>query len=306
MGAVRPARAGRLVGYSFTGPGLSGYESCFWGGGRLLFQHLKLTDENIEDLRFELSVRVTSTTNRREIVSLPSHWRSKVKGFISYYHLLARTNGGLFEPLTCCDADFNNYLVSGEYDPTQPIHFWNRPKAQSQALTTLNRNIKLSRTDFPKLTSAVGYTNWKQLVVIAAKAQNILAAVEDDGTVVEADTLQRMKQWMFQTLHFIVIDGHGKSIVLKHLDDQDTWEIFKEMHEYYSNCMAGQLRLQQLIAFLTTTKIKNWTGTHESFLMHYEKQVRDHDTIAKPGERFTDQQKISFLHVVEALHGVTV
>ena len=100
---------------------------------------------------------------------------------------------------------------------------------------------------------------------------------------------------MMNVLIDIIICSQGHSILLRHRDQLGVREFYFEFEVTMSQSMSSEFHANTIITHLTSVRLVhgNCRGTHESFLLNYQEQVRNLELIN--GNEWPNYMKIQML-----------
>ena len=97
-----------------------------------------------------------------------------------------------------------------------------------------------------------------------------------------------------------MIHPYGKTLVIAHVIDKNTRDLWAAVCLYYDKSMTAKLRCQRHSTYITLARkhLQTWRGSDTNYLLHYKEQMRQYSEIAP--QDFTNGQKIDFLQATVA------
>ena len=128
------------------------------------------------------------------------------------------------------------------------------------------------------------------------KAMDLGHAIDPNHVPECADLDKKQNAWLYKTFQDKLVEPTARSIVTKHLVDQNCRDIWKELCDTFSRSQVASVKAGTISGCMTGTKLAtaNWRGTNANWLLHYNEQCRLCAKIAP--QDCTDEQKIEFLN----------
>ena len=252
---------------------------------------LTLSERNIETL----------TVDGTRLLSLI--WRRKMIILLALHHHISRERSGQIA-ISAVNIDMYNAFRTSTYDPTKPIIPWMIPlpsgttlDANAQELATWKKTVKPSRSDFKTFKEEVYWSRFKQSILVTLDAQGLSHLVDPNHTVTNQELDSQQQKWLYKTFQDIMLAPMAKTIVINHLSDKNTRNIWTEMTDHYDSSLVTQLRAQSLSTYLTSNKHadSNWRGSTTSYISHFQEQCQLYNEISS--EPFTNNQLTNFLEI---------
>ena len=88
----------------------------------------------------------------------------------------------------------------------------------------------------------------------------------------------------------------GKTIVRRHLANNDAQAVWKELSEHMRTSSKGASEKRRLTQYVTNTVLDyNFKGTTEQFVLHFNEQFRQLDEISDESEKLPPTVKLTLL-----------
>ena len=132
-----------------------------------------------------------------------------------------------------------------------------------------------------------------------AKAQGLNSLIDPNFTPGSDEHEQQLFQEQQDFLYSVLISSlkteFSEALVKDHEGDaQLILELLCEHHT--GNSQYSRAEISRITKYLTNTKLDDtWRGTNESFLMHYNDQLRLLDSLVDSGENLPDNARVTFL-----------
>ena len=72
----------------------------------------------------------------------------------------------------------------------------------------------------------------------------------------------------------------GKKYVREHESDYDAQEAYKKLVDFYTNSTKASMNAADILSYITAAKIETWKGTSQSFILHWQDQIRLYETLS--------------------------
>ena len=248
-----------------------------------------------------------------------------------YYILHLRTNGETLDELahwTSLTADaFDEFRTGpdgGQY-VDNPTNVNNRgPHAQGAATggnvnagantrtpvapaDAFQRTIKRDPTYFPTLKDEREFDEWERNLKSEAASQSVENVLNPDYIPTageQADLFAIQLKYMYSVFTKTVKTDFGKSIVRKHETDRDAQKVYKEIVEHQLKSTKALISSSELMSYITSAKLGDgtWKGSTESFILHWQNQVRLFEKQTPVDEHFPSGAKMRMLQ--NAVHNI--
>ena len=111
----------------------------------------------------------------------------------------------------------------------------------------------------------------------------------------EQQLFQEQQDFLYSVLISSLKTEFSEALVKDH--EGDAQLILELLHEHHTgNSQYSRAEINRITKYLTNIKLDDtWRGTNESFLMHYNDQLRLLDSLVDSGENFLTMQESPFL-----------
>ena len=111
----------------------------------------------------------------------------------------------------------------------------------------------------------------------------------------EQQLFQEQQDFLYSVLISSLKTEFSEALVKDH--EGDAQLILELLHEHHTgNSQYSRAEINRITKYLTNIKLDDtWRGTKESFLMHYNDQLRLLDSLVDSGEKLPDNARITFL-----------
>ena len=83
----------------------------------------------------------------------------------------------------------------------------------------------------------------------------------------------------------------GKKYVREHEADFNAQEVYKKLVNYCTTSTKASMNAADTLSCITTAKIETWKGTSESFVLHWQYQIRLCETLSATAKHLDDSLK---------------
>ena len=106
---------------------------------------------------------------------------------------------------------------------------------------------------------------------------------------------QEQQDFLYSVLISSLKTEFSEALVKDH--EGDAQLILELLHEHHTgNSQYSRAEINRITKYLTNIKLDDtWRGTNESFLMHYNDQLRLLDSLVNSGEKLPDNARVTFL-----------
>ena len=87
----------------------------------------------------------------------------------------------------------------------------------------------------------------------------------------------------------------GKKYAREHESDYDAQEVYKKVVDFYATSTKASMNAADILSYITTAKIETWKGTSESFVLHWQDQIRLYETLSITAKHLDDTLKLTLL-----------
>ena len=222
------------------------------------------------------------------------------------------THFGPFYYIEIDPQDYDEWRIS---TPEEEMHFQTpsklgspatpRSMATSQAsesyitLTNFKKGIKRDASAYPILKNERYYNTFICHFKATAKAQGLNTLMDPNFTPGSDEYEQQLFQEQQDFLYSVMISSlktdFSEALVKDH--EGDAQLILELLHEHHTgNSQYSRSEINRITKYLTNIKLDDtWRGTNESFLMHYNDQLRLLDSLVDSDEKLPDNTRVTFL-----------
>ena len=153
---------------------------------------------------------------------------------------------------------------------------------------------------YPSLKDERYFDGFKRSLFIVAKSQEcneVLDPTYTPGGKPEEQELYEPKQtFMFSVFNANLQTDMGKTIVRRHLANNDAQSVWKELSEHMRTSSKGASEKKRIPQYVTNTVLDdNFKGTTEQFVLHFNEQFRQLEEISEDDERLPPTVKLTLL-----------
>ena len=147
------------------------------------------------------------------------------------------------------------------------------------------KGIKREIAAYPSLKDERYFDGFKRSLLIVAKTNECNEVLDPNytpGSEPEEQELSEAKQtFMLSVFNANLQTDMGKTIVRRHLADNDAQSVWKELNEHMRTPSKGASEKRRLTQYVTNTGLEeNFKGTTEQFVLHFNEQFRQLDEIS--------------------------
>ena len=273
----------------------------------IIVQNFRNPHELKDDLQF---IRESKTyyIQANVMVSL-----SLMTTYIKHLQYLAKAKHfGPFYYIQIDPQDYDEWRIS---TPEEEIHFQTpskfgspvtpRSMATSEAsesyitLTNFKKGIKRDASAYPIFKNERYYNTFIRHIKATAKAQGLSTLMDPNFTPESDEYGQQLFQEQQDFLYSVLISSlktdFSEALVKDH--EGDAQLILELLHEHHTgNSQYSRSEINRITKYLTNIKLDDtWRGTNESFLMHYNDQLRLLDSLVDSDEKLPDNTRVTFL-----------
>ena len=230
-------------------------------------------------------------------------------------HLRYLTKAKHFGPFYFIQIDPQDYDEWCISTPEEEIHFQTpskfgspatpRSMATSEAsesyitLTNFKKGIKRDASAYPIFKNERYYNTFIRHFKATAKAQGLSTLMDPNFTPGSDEYGQQLFQEQQDFLYSVLISSlktdFSQALVKDH--EGDAQLILELLHEHHTgNSQYSRSEINRITEYLTNIKLDDtWRGTNESFLMHYNDQLRLLDSLVDSDEKLPDNTRVTFL-----------
>ena len=227
-------------------------------------------------------------------------YSAKTKYFGSFYYIQ-------IDP-----QDYDEWCTT---PPEEEVHFQTPSKLGSPAtprsmatsvasesyitLTNFKKGIKRDASAYPIFKNERYYNTFIRHFKATAKAQGLNSLMDPNFTPGSDEYEQQLFQDQQDFLYSVLISSlktdFSEALVKDH--EGDAQLIIELLHEHHTgNSQYSRSEINRITKYLTNIKLDDtWRGTNESFLMHYNDQLRLLDSLVDSDEKLPDNTRVTFL-----------
>ena len=199
--------------------------------------------------------------------------------------------------------------------PEEEVHFQTPSKLGSPAtprsmatseasesyitLTNFKKGIKRDASAYPIFKNERYYNTFIRHFKATAKAQGLNSLMDPNFTPgsdeYEQQLFQEQQDFLYSVLISSLKTNFSEALVKDH--EGDAQLILELLHEHHTgNSQYSRSEINRITKYLTNSKLDDtWRGTNESFLMHYNDQLRLLDSLVDSDEKLPDNTRVTFL-----------
>ena len=166
-------------------------------------------------------------------------------------------------------------------------------------LTNFKKGIKRDASAYPIFKNERYYNTFIRHFKATAKAQDLNSLMDPNFTPGSDEYEQQLFQDQQDFLYSVLISSlktdFSEALVKDH--EGDAQLIIELLHEHHTgNSQYSRSEINRITKYLTNIKLDDtWRSTNESFLMHYNDQLRLLDSLVDPEEKLPDNTRVTFL-----------
>ena len=166
-------------------------------------------------------------------------------------------------------------------------------------LTNFKKGVKRDASAYPILKDERYYNTFIRPFKATAKAQGLNTLMDPNFTPgsdeYEQQLFQEQQDFLYSVLISSLKTDFSEALVKDH--EGDAQLILELLHEHHTgNSQYSRSEINRITKYLTNIKLDDtWRGTNESFLMHYNDQLRLLDSLVDSDEKLPDNTRVTFL-----------
>ena len=233
--------------------------------------------------------------------------------YIKHLRYSAKTK--YFGPFYYIQIDPQDYDEWRTTPPEEEVHFQTPSKLGSPAtprsmatsvasesyitLSNFKKGIKSDASAYPIFKNERYYNTFIRHFKATAKAQGLNSLMDPNFTPGSDEYEQQLFQDQQDFLYSVLISSlktdFSEALVKDH--EGDAQLIIELLHEHHTgNSQYSRSEINRITKYLTNIKLDDtWRGTNESFLMHYNDQLRLLDSLVDSDEKLPDNTRVTFL-----------
>ena len=230
-------------------------------------------------------------------------------------HLRCSDKATHFGPFYYIQIDPQDYDEWRIETPEEEIHFQTPSKLGSPAtprsmatsqtsesyitLTNFKKGVKRDASAYPILKNERYYNTFIRHFKATAKAQGLNTLMDPNFTPgsdeYEQQLFQEQQDFLYSVLISSLKTDFSEALVKDH--EGDAQLILELLHEHHTgNSQYSRSEINRITKYLTNIKLDDtWRSTNESFLMHYNDQLRLLDSLVDSDEKLPDNTRVTFL-----------
>ena len=247
---------------------------------------------------------------------IKNHVMTSLSLMIAYIKHLRRSDKAThFGPFYYIQIDSQDYDEWRTETPEEEIHFQTPSKLGSPAtprsmatsqtsesyitLTNFKKGVKRDASAYPILKNERYYNTFIRHFKATAKAQGLNTLMDLNFTPgsdeYEQQLFQEQQDFLYSVLISSLKTDFSEALVKDH--EGDAQLILELLHEHHTgNSQYSRSEINRITKYLTNIKLDDtWRGTNESFLMHYNDQLRLLDSLVDSDEKLPDNTRVTFL-----------
>ena len=227
-------------------------------------------------------------------------------------HLAKAKHFGPFYYVQIDPQDYDEWRIE---TPEEEIHFQTPSKLGSPAtprsmatsqtsesyitLNNFKKGIKRDASAYPIFKNERYYNTFIRHFKATAKAQGLSTLMDPNFTPgpdeYEQQLFQEQQDFLYSVLISSLKTDFSEALVKDH--EGDAQLILELLHEHHTgNSQYSRSEINRITKYLTNIKLDDtWRGTNESFLMHYNDQLRLLDSLVDSDEKLPDNTRVTFL-----------
>ena len=233
--------------------------------------------------------------------------------YIKHLRYLAKAKHfGPFYYIQIDPQDYDEWRIE---TPEEEIHFQTPSKLGSPAtprsmatsqtsesyitLSNFKKGIKRDASAYPIFKNERYYNTFIRHFKATAKTQGLSTLMDPNFTPgsdeYEQQLFQEQQDFLYSVLISSLKTDFSEALVKDH--EGDAQLILELLHEHHTgNSQYSRSEINRITKYLTNIKLDDtWRGTNESFLMHYNDQLRLLDSLVDSDEKLPDNTRVTFL-----------
>ena len=228
-------------------------------------------------------------------------------------HCQYSTKGKHFGPFYYIQIDPQDYDEWCTSPPEEEIHFQTPSKLGSPTtprsivsseasesyitLTNFKKGIKRDASAYPIFKNERYYNIFICDFKATAKAQGLNSLMDPNFTPgsdgYEQQLFDEQQDFLYSVLISSLKTEFSEALVKDH--EGDAQLILDLLHEHHTgNSLYSRAEINRITKYLTNIKLDDtWRGTNESFLMHYNDQLRLLDSLSDSDEKLPDNARVN-------------
>ncbi|CAJ1951061.1 unnamed protein product [Cylindrotheca closterium] len=237
-----------------------------------------------------------------QLALVPLSIRSLIKVIQGYVYYRKHVHNDPVNPDNCMDIDYGSvldYRASGEFltfgNRTIPQPIIQKPSRRTPAADEFDRSIRREPSSFPTFSNDKQWENYNCNLAAICRTyglQNVLNHKYSPQTVDKKDLFDRQQAFMYQVFTTTLLTDKGKQFVHEHQATFDAQKIYNQLAKAYTKSVKADATATGLLRWIMTARLDDsWRNTHESFIIHWQEQVRKYHTLADISQRMPETQQ---------------
>ena len=214
--------------------------------------------------------------------------------------------GDEFQKIT--PAEFQQFCVGPEYVATIRV----KPPATSlpipssireindKSLFNFNRTIKQDIAHFPTFKQQQFWDEYNWNLIATAIAQDLSEVLDptfSPRTSDDTELFDKKQSFMFAVFFKTLQTDNGKKFVREHEHYYDAQAVYIKFLNHAKSSTQAAIESSNTLSYITSARIGDgkWRGSIESYILHWQEQVRLYKSMADQSDHFSDGQKRTML-----------
>ena len=278
-------------------------------------------------IRFQTIENLTTLNTEAETparIPLIDGHKGLIRTFCAYIHDFPSFDGTNLDDWTSISsADFDLYRINlrgsasfgssaGTTRPTSSSSSTPTASSPFQSKYTLaelfKRGIKRDSNIFPTLKDEKQNDLWHRSFATQARAQDVSEVLNPSyvpPTTEDRDLFTEKQKFLYAVLESKVLTDRGKAIIRDHENDFDAQAVYKKLVAHHLTSTKAMIDSSTILSYITSSRLGSgeWRGSTESFILHWQNQVRLYERQVPLSDHFSDGQKRTMLE--NAVHSIS-
>ena len=171
---------------------------------------------------------------------------------------------------------------------------------------TFKKSIKRDSSRFTIFKDGKFWDNWRRSTLATARAQNVEDVLDPTYQPVTEDEIELFKEkkkFMYSVFTATLQTDWGKKYVREHEADFNAQEVYRKLVKFYTSSTKASMNAADTLTYITTAKVETWKSTTESFILHWQNQIRLYETLSETTRHLDEDLKLTLLQ--NAVHSNT-
>jgi hypothetical protein len=204
-----------------------------------------------------------------------------------------------YDEFRCSRAfDGTIYGVTSSANPGLPTAQSTRAR---DPVTDFKRGIKRDPSLYPVLKDIKQWDDWQRTTIAQSQAQDVAEVLDPTYIPVTPEEKalfkEKQKYWFAVFVRTLQTD-QGKAYVREFENELDAQSIYRCICEYALKSTKAAISASDILTYITSCKLGEgspWRGSTESFVLHWQNQVRLYEAQVAKDEHFSPGQKKNML-----------